>query len=180
LYLKTNNKAFLKMMVIGLILIPVGTYALEKLQLNVTTKIVIEEKYAVSYAYWTYLSEDELDDYKTVLTENEYYQNDYIYDDYIVDGVKYKRYFVEELDGYYAPGSEVTMTSSTQRILSCNGDNWEGTDEEGYTCTSASITEEVLSYWTYYNNDGEYTYVELPMKFTMPTHNVSFNEAIPE
>ena len=52
LYKKTSNKKYLNVMLLGLILIPIGTFALQKLQVNVATKVTIEDKYSVYYQ-WT-------------------------------------------------------------------------------------------------------------------------------
>ena len=186
LYKKTNKKIFLKVMLIGLIIIPVGTYALEKLQINLTTRIVIEDKYAVSYAYWTYLNEDEVDDYKTVLTENEYYNTNNPSLTYVISGLNYKKYYVEKLDAYYAPDVSVTMISQPVRNIWCEED-FTGNDEEGYVCDLAMMEENNEEEWFYLGSDSEslaFTNEEgnniyLTMKFTMPSHDVVFVEFPP-
>ena len=43
LFKTTKNKKYLSVMIFSLLLIPIGIYALEKLQINVTTKITIEK-----------------------------------------------------------------------------------------------------------------------------------------
>ena len=43
LFKNTQNKKYLSIMVVSLLLIPIGIYALEKLQISVTTKITIEK-----------------------------------------------------------------------------------------------------------------------------------------
>ena len=43
LFKNTQNKKYLSIMVVSLLLIPIGIYALEKLQINVRTKITIEK-----------------------------------------------------------------------------------------------------------------------------------------
>ena len=67
LYKKTSNKKYLNVMLLGLVLIPIGTFALQKLQVNVATKVTIEDKYSVYYGYQTLMKvstfEQEKDDY---------------------------------------------------------------------------------------------------------------------
>ena len=43
LFKNTRNKKYLNIMIFSLLLIPIGIYALEKLQINITTKITIEK-----------------------------------------------------------------------------------------------------------------------------------------
>ena len=69
LYKKTSNKKYLNVMLLGLVLIPIGTFALQKLQVNVATKVTIEDKYSVYYGYLTYM--------KVSTFEQE--KNDYVY-----------------------------------------------------------------------------------------------------
>ena len=70
LYKKTSNKKYLNVMLLGLVLIPIGTFALQKLQVNVSTKVTIEDKYSVYYKYRTYMKvstfDQEKNDYEIV------------------------------------------------------------------------------------------------------------------
>ena len=205
LYKTTKNKKYLNVMILSLILIPVGAYALEKLQVNVTTKVTIEEKYAVTYSYWDVLTEEEAHTYESALIESEYdsgWTNYYYY----VDGVKYQYYYVTKVDGYYSPGDIVTLKDQVVREIECNSDDdWTGNDEEGWTCSSATLPtkKNILDYRSYYywrysnedytnlnfvgtgdsftdsywTSDGNVSsiFVRLPKTFTMPSHEVSFS-----
>lgn len=208
LYKTTKNKKYLNVMILSLILIPVGAYALKKLQVNVTTKITIEEKYAVTYSYWDILTEEEANTYESALTESEYdseMSNRYYY----VDGVKYQRYYVTKVDNYYGVGDSVVVIDQKSydpyfNESICNVE-WTGSDEEGWTCSSATLStkKNILDYssnyyWEYSNEDytnlnfvgtgASFTdsywtsdgnvsniFVRLPKTFTMPSHEVSFS-----
>lgn len=208
LYKTTKNKKYLNVMILSLILIPVGAYALKKLQVNVTTKITIEEKYAVTYSYWDILTEEEANTYESALTESEYdseMSNRYYY----VDGVKYQRYYVTKVDNYYGVGDSVVVIDQKCYDLYFNESicnvEWKGSDEEGWTCSSATLStkKNILDYssnyyWEYSNEDytnlnfvgtgASFTdsywtsdgnvsniFVRLPKTFTMPSHEVSFS-----
>ena len=203
LYKTTKNKKYLNVMILSLILIPVGAYALEKLQINVTTKITIEEKYAVTYSYWDILTEEEANTYESALTESEYdsgWTNSYYY----VDGVKYQHYYITKVDNYYGVGDSVGVIDQYFNDSICNVE-WTDSDEEGWTCSSATLPtkKNILDYssdyyWRYSNEDytnlnfvgtgASFTnsywtsdgnvssiFVRLPKTFTMPSHEVSFS-----
>lgn len=163
LYKTTKNKKYLNVMILSLIIIPVGAYALEKLQVNVTTKITIEEKYAVTYSYWDILTEEEANTYESALTESEYdsgWSNNYYY----VDGVKYQLYYVTKVDNYYGVGDSVVVIDQKSydpyfKEYICNVE-WTGSHEEGWTCSSATLPTQknILDYssdyyWRYSNED---------------------------
>jgi signal peptidase I len=143
-------------------MIPLCGYALEKLQINVNTKVTIDEKYEVTYSYRDYLTEEEAKTYKSALTRKEYYGviNEY----YIVDGKKYTEYYVTKSDGFYKPGDEVTVKDQDvyERIECENEDDWTGNEFNGGTCNSGifgskiNIPSEEHYNWAYMiqnNND---------------------------
>ena len=141
-----NNKSknYLSLLVVGLMMIPLCGYALEKLQINVNTKVTIEEKYEVTYSYWTYLKDDELSDYLKVMTPEQYkLQNggEYYTYYYYVDGVKYTNYFVTKIDNRYSKGETVSVKNPlVYRRIECNV-AFTGNRTDGYTCSDGVLSE---------------------------------------
>ena len=194
-----NNKSknYLSLLVVGLMMVPLCGYALEKLQINVNTKVTIEEKYEVTYSYWDILTEEEAKTYKSALTRKEYVDgvNEY----YIVNGKKYTEYYVTKSDGYYNPGEEVTAKNyEVYKDIICVNNDWEIDDKDDRICNvgilgpKKTLIRNNRIGWSYRvtNNDdisimnfrgnGEYAYgydevnFGLPISFTMPSHNVNF------
>ena len=200
-----NNKSknYLSLLVVGLMMIPLCGYALEKLQINVNTKVTIDEKYEVTYSYWNYLTEEEAKTYKSALTRSEYDGNPNSY--YIIDGKKYTEYYVTKSDGYYSSGQTVNVKDQRVNEMDCN-DDWVRDDQGDWTCNSSYIVGktnvlELDGYcWKYSNknyNDlnvlnfrgqgyltnSSYEYegneyrtvsIRVPKSFTMPSHEVNF------
>ena len=131
LYKKTSNKKYLNVMLLGLVLIPIGTFALQKLQVNVATKVTIEDKYSVYYKYRTLMKVSTFDqdknDYEIVYRDCK--QNYALYtrslkgtttagpntcDEYYteeINGEEYYSAYVVKRESMYSEGTTVKMVN---------------------------------------------------------------------
>ena len=154
------------------------------------------------------MTEEEANTYESALTESEYYSgrsNSYYY----VDGVKYQHYYITKVDNYYGDGDSVVVIDQKSydpyfNEPICNVE-WTGSDEEGWTCRSATLPTKrnILDYssdyyWSYSNEDyrilnfvgtgDSFTdsywtpdgnvsniFIRPPKTFTMPSHEVAFS-----
>ena len=203
-YVLLRKKKYMKFMVLiigSTIIIPISVFAVCKAEINVQTNVTIEKRYEVTYSYWDILTEEEAEKYKSAIPVDQYYENDYksYYD---IDGVKYQYYYVTKVDNYYKANDVVTVVnlqsydSYRWNANSICGGNWKyyGTVS---ICNINSLPtkKDALSpdyFWKYSDSDYEnlnFTgnispfnsglvrgnfYIKQPMKFTMPSHDVSF------
>ncbi len=163
LYKKTSNKKYLNVMLLGLILIPIGTFALQKLQVNVATKVTIEDKYSVYYGYQTLMKvstfEQEKDDYVYIyrpcesggfrktnsLTKSNPnsniptgYNTCDVYYKQEINGVEYYPAIVIKRESMYSEGTTVKMV------------NFDIIDSDGKS--TKVITDDIDSRWRYRAN----------------------------
>ena len=157
---KTTKKRYIApILIISLVLLPIGIHALEKLQINIDTKITIEEKYQVSYTYYTMLKESEKSNY---LYTTDLYNNldsSCIDTYYMVEGEKYL-YCEVYTKSYHSVGEKVAIApikyiyiqthkygSGASVMPICEYDS----ELDYYTCPKEALHED-----SYYKNEFVY------------------------
>lgn len=176
LYKKTSNKKYLNVMLLGLVLIPIGTFALQKLQVNVATKVTIEDKYSVYYAYRTFMKvstfDQEKNDYAYIYRECNGGLADPELDDLLddlnladqaelntcdeyyteeINGEEYYSAYVVKRDSMYSKGTTVKVT------------DYDKIDYDG--SSKKVVNGDRYSYW-YYEANSEKDILNMNFKGT--------------
>lgn len=192
-----NNKNLknISIVIIVLLLVPVTIFALEKLRLDVSTIITIEEKYKVVYVIDNLVKESEMDSlsltpgYEIEIKKCSDYK-------YIIAGTNYKDCAID-VYAYFSPGERVQIADipnvNIRSYATCEVDSTTHT----VTCPDESVLtngayyssfvyyksmyeddKEVMNFdhlsYDYWNSaDACFGFVK-PNSFTMPHHDVYF------
>ena len=203
LFAKTKKQKYITTFVLSLLLMPATIFALEKLQINVATKITIEEKYKVSYITSQVIKESEKSNYD--LVPNAYGEGSSCVearyrikgDIYIECGIYLStiHYAGENIEVKEVPISYIDSrkkelcTTEEDGTLSCPEDSVTesvyGPDSHGYIMYSRLYNEtsedndlEVMNIQNIYQDSWEFygrIYFNTPSRFTMPKHDVYFH-----
>ena len=163
LFLKSKNRKRLTfILLLTMALIPVTKYAIEKLQINVETKVTIEEKYKVIYVYRTAVKESEKDNYNY---EPDLY-DDWEYGDacdstkYIINGETYLECSVYTYSQYGA-GSKINVEIIPFKAIvveeAGNNGQWQHICQESQVGSSEAYICPESSYRDDYYDLMEYT-----------------------
>ena len=198
LFVGTKKKKYITTCFLSLLLIPTTIFALEKIQINVETKVTIEEKYGVYYAYSTFIKESEKNQYSCVMKIKG------VDPVYIVNGERYVSCDTFQLESMYKPGERVQVNKIPFKEVVT--EEYNGADlvelctlnqeTNEYTCESDALKNSEYDYMkyssmnnpTYQVNDIEVMNISIiendawnsdhfvtffsPNEFTMPKHDV--------
>ena len=200
LFGKTKKKRYITTFMLSLLLIPTTIFALEKITINVETKVTIEKKYSVKYRMTTSVKKSEQD--KCIVEEK--IKKKLAHETYLIDGEEYINCEIYTEPAYYAAGEIVSVNRVPYNYISVFKETSSGTfdlcdfDNESFTynCPKEALREDYYDYIRYgrsYNpevkpneldiiniksityNDweiGGFVEFHAPNTFTMPEHDV--------
>ena len=170
LLIKNKKAKSISIIVIALLLVPTTIFALEKLKLDVSTKITIEKKYKVTFITEEHIKENDKTNYRlfeiietkglrdTVRTTM---SGSILPEKIFINDEEYKEYFVIKDEDYYGVGDSVNVKNyKIQRIddlNSCTKEQSPNYSEQPYdkiicqTSNLVSLTTSAGLYSTEYN-----------------------------
>ncbi len=166
LFGRTKKKRYITTMFISLLLIPSTILALEKLQINVSTKVTVEKKYKVSYETYTAIKESEKDACVPVAVlkdTSKLWSPQY----YIINGEKYIMCSIRVNESYNSPGETIQVKSIPYKFIDTYTYNSETNTYEnictiddankGLICPPEALVEKDYNYMRYYGYDDPET-----------------------
>ena len=195
LFLKSKNrKKLIFILLLSASIIPAAKLAIEKIQINVSTKVTIEKKYQLSYYYRTLLKESEKDNYNFI---DELFDvpDEYVCESspVIINGEEYINCYVYTYSMHTA-GERITpeVIQYNEIITPCDYDSETGSsicnkgyrteiypdlfynkkDNKSYRENDIEIMDFDYSPNGFWSREDGYVFFSNDNKFTMPEHDV--------